>query len=286
MLDRKTRQDYQNTIDDFQYITNLAVKLSIETTGREVDSWREEYASYIFAKICMHAISLLKLRLKFPKSTTANIVSVWDISSIAVLIRSIIDSYYVFYYLSIDKCNKAELEFRYDLWNYHGECQRFDMLKRIKSKNPKLKELEKYIGTQKAKIVNSSFYKSIPSTRLQRDIRKGEVAILLSNSKLSERAGISPDYYKAEFNFLSAYIHGHPFAFTQLKLFRANDNESLSFVTNRFQVCTGYVCHAVRDFVKLFPDQIVNLDARSKELVDDWEYVFKNFNRLEKVTLK
>jgi len=279
MLDRKTRQDYQNTIDDFQHITNLVVKLSIETNGREVNSWREEYASYIFAKICMHAISLLKLRFKFPKSTT-NIASVWDISSIAVLIRSIIDSYYVFYYLLIDKCNKAELEFRRDLWDYHGEYQRSDMLKRIKSKNPKLKEIEKYRDTLKAKIVNSSFYKSIPRIDLQRDIRKGKVAILLSNSKLSERAGINPDYYKANFNFLSAYIHGHPFAFTQLKLFRANDNESLSFVTNRFQVCTGYVCHAVRDFVKLFPDQIVNLDARSKRLVDYWECVFRNFNRL------
>jgi len=277
MLDRKTRQDYQNTIDDFQYITNLAVKLSTETTGREVDSWREEYASYIFVKICMHAISLLKLRFKFSKSTTANIASVWDISSIAVLIRSIIDSYYVFYYISIDKCNKAELEFRRDLWNFHGKYQRFDMLKRIKSKNPKLKELEKYIDRQKAKIVNSSFYKSIPNTRLQRDIRKGKVAVLLSNSELSERAGINPDYYKAEFNFLSAYTHGHPFAFTQLKLFRANDNESLSLVTNILSVGTGYVCHAVRDFVKLFPDQIVNLDVRSKRLVDDWEYVFRNF---------
>lgn len=277
MLDRKTRQDYQNTIDDFQHITNLAVKLSTETTGREVDSWREEYASYIFVKICMHAISLLKLRFKFPKSTTANIASVWDISSIAVLIRSIIDSYYVFYYISIDKCNKAELEFRRDLWDFHGKYQRFDMLKRIKSKNPKLKELEKYIDIQNAKIVNSSFYKSIPNTRLQRDIRKGKVAVLLSNSELSERAGINPDYYKAEFNFLSAYTHGHPFAFTQLKLFRANDNESLSLVTNILSVGTGYVCHAVRDFVKLFPDQIVNLDARSKRLVDDWEYVFRNF---------
>lgn len=277
MLDRKTRQDYQNTIDDFQHITNLAVKLYIKTTGREVNSWREECASYTFAKICMHAISLLKLRFKFPKSITTSIDSVWDISSIAVLTRSIIDSYYVFYYLSIDKCTKAELEFRRDLWNYHGEYHRFDMLKRIKSKNPKLKELEKYIDTQKAKIVNSSFYKSIPSRDLQRDIKKGKIAILLSNSKLSERAGIDPDFYKAEFNSLSAYTHGHPFAFTQLKLFRVNDNKSLSLVTNIFQICTGYVCYAVRDFVKLFPDQIENLDVRSKGLVDHWVYEFRNF---------
>jgi len=78
------------------------------------------------------------------------------------------------------------LEFRRDLWDYHGEYQRSDMLKRIKSKNPKLKEIEKYRDTLKAKIVNNSFYKSIPSIGLQRDIRKGKVAILLSNSVESE----------------------------------------------------------------------------------------------------
>jgi hypothetical protein len=45
------------------------------------------------------------------------------------------------------------------------------------------------------------------------------------------------------------------------------------------QVGIGYICHAVRDFIKLFPDQTENLDARSKGLVNDWEFEFRNFNR-------
>lgn len=279
MLDRKTRHNYENTIDDFQHITDLARKLSIENTGREVDSWRAEYASYLFAKICGHAISLLKLQFTFSKSTTPDIAHIWDISSIAVLTRSIIDSYYVFYYLSIDECDKSESEFRRDLWNFHGACQRFDMLKHIKFGQSKLKEFEKSILTQKDKIMNSSFYQSISNKDLQRDIRKGKVAILLSNSELSKRAGINQDFYKAYFNYLSAHVHGFPYTFSQLKVFQANDSESLHLVTIMIQVGIGYICHAVRDFVKLFPEQTGNLDARSKRLVDDWECEFRNFNR-------
>lgn len=279
MLDIKTRHNYENTIDDFQHITDLAQKLSIENTGREADSWRAEYASYLFAKICRHAISLLKLQFTFSKGTTPDMAHIWDISSIAVLTRSIIDSYYVFYYLSIDECDKSESEFRRDLWKYHGACKRFNLLNGVKFGESKLEEFEKSIVTQKDKIMNSSFYQSISDTDLQRDIRKGKVAILLSNSELSKRAGINQDFYKAYFNYLSAHVHGFPYAFSQLKVFQANNSESLHLVTIMIQVGIGYLCHAVRDFVKLFPDQTQNLDARSKGLVDDWECEFRNFSR-------
>jgi hypothetical protein len=33
-------------------------------------------------------------------------------------------------------------------------------------------------------------------------------------------------------------------------------------------VCTAYICHAVRDFVKFMPDQEKFLDQRSKNLID------------------
>jgi len=282
VLDTKTKQNYKESIASFEHITNIAIKLSIETTGREVDSWREEYASYIFAKICLHAISLLKLQIRFTKSGATDISNVWDISSIAVLTRSIIDSYYVFYYLAVDECDMSELEFRRNLWEYHGEYQRLNMLNRIKSENPKVKDLEKYIEKLKKKIINNKFYKSISKTHLQQQIRKGNIAILLSNTELSKRAGINPDYYKSNFDYLSAYTHAYPFAHSQLKLFRANDNESLGLVTFIIDLCTGYVCHATADFINLFPDQERNLDRRSKILIDDWRYRFREINKPKK----
>jgi Family of unknown function (DUF5677) len=276
VLDAQYKQDYIDSIGDFNHITNLAAKLSIETTGREVDSWRVAEASYIFGKICTHAISLLKLQLSLPGDNTGTIVDVWDISSIATITRSIIDSYYVCYYLAIDECSKSELEFRRELWNYHGEYQRFDMLKRIKSKNPKFKEIERDIDSQRLKIVNSSFYQTITGTKFKRNIIDGKVAVLLSNTELSKRAGINPDYYKSNFNYLSAYTHAHPYAFSQLKNFRVDDNESLRLVKYIIDLATGYICYAVRDFIKLVPDQKKSVDSKSKNLIDDWEDIFKN----------
>jgi len=56
----------------------------------------------------------------------------WDISSPAILIRGLVESYLVFYYLCIDNISKEESEFRYKLWVYHSEKEREEMLKTIK----------------------------------------------------------------------------------------------------------------------------------------------------------
>ena len=185
------------------------------------------------------------------------------------------DSYYVLFYVAIDKCDEKELELRYNLWKYHGEKQRLDMLKLSKSTNPIIVELEKNVDTLKATLVKNSFYESL-GRDTKRQVKEGKKGILLSNTQLSERAGIDPNYYKAKFNFLSQYVHAYPFAATQLTTFRADDEESLVVVKSIIDNSTGYLSYAIRDFIKLVPDQAPKVDQRTKSLIGEWEYIFRN----------
>jgi len=269
------KQKYLSTLDDLEHITGTAMTLSLETQNREVDSRRKQYCSYIFGKLIMHAIAVLLVRPNIERQLDKYESDLWDISSLATLTRAIVDSYYVFFYLGLDQASEDELEFRFHLWDYHGEKQRFDMLKKLKSLDPSMGKLENEVGDLKNKVIQNTFYQSLDPTK-QRKIKKGEIAILYSNSELSDRLGINSDYYKAIYNDLSAYIHGYPYALTQLAVFRSNDDESLHVINTTLKVCVGYVSLAVRDFLEIMPDQDNNVDERAKDLIETWDYVFKN----------
>lgn len=242
---------YLENTNDLEHLAGIALRLSAETQEREVNSWRLEYGSYIFTKICCHAVALLQLKPHIGEPDPNYDMAIWDMSSLAVLARAIIDSYYVFFYLAVDGCDEDESEFRYYLWNYHAEKQRIDLINKVNPESPETANLERQVEGLKENLVGNGFYQAL-ETKLQRKIRKGEVAFSLSNTELSKRAGIHPVYYKSTFNFLSAYVHAYPFAATQLMAFRVDDDESIEVLTMIINYSIGYLCHVIRDFIRLF----------------------------------
>lgn len=268
---------YHASLQDFCKLSDLAISISKYTHGREVESWKLEYGSYTFTKICLHTVSLRKILPPMKSNSNNPGYEFWDISSIASLIRSIIDTYYAFYYLSVDERSDEEDLLRKLIWDYHGEKQRLDLLTKIRSSNPAVIELKSYTENLKKKIEENDNFKKLNSNQ-KKQIIKGKVALLLTNSEISARVGIDSNYYKANFNSLSAYTHAHPFAVSQLSNFRAGSNEALNLINSKLQTCTGYICHAVNDMVKLFPDQNTKIDHITFELIEKWKYIFKNFN--------
>jgi len=268
------KQKYLSTLADLQHITGIAITLSFETHNQKVESWREEYCSYIFAKICLHAQAVLQLSPDLEPRDRYEMES-WDISSIATLIRALIDSYYVFYYLGVDEVDDNELEFRSILWDYHAEKQRLDMLQSMQSKNSIISDIEHNVGNLFNKISEHEFYETLTKDK-KKKIKQGSLGILHTNSSLSKKAGIDPSYYKVEFNYLSSYVHAYSYAYSQLRDFRINDKSSLLLIKRNLDICTGYLCYAVRDFVSIMPDQENNVDKRAKDLIEIWEHVFKN----------
>jgi len=262
------KEKYVESIKDYEKLCNICIQLSINTHKRKVNSWREEYGSYIFAKIATHSIAILKLLPYSPLFELPKNFKVWDISSLAVLVRALIETYNVFYYLIMDEIDDIELDFRFIVWHLHSESERLRMLKSIGSINPAIKEIEKSIEVHKAKLLINSFYNSLASDERTK-YRKGEVGISLTNLQISERAGISRNYYRSTYKFLSSYTHTFPFSIQQVSVFKADDEESLSLIKGQADTASGYLSYAIRDFVKLFPDQEINITG-VKSTINIW----------------
>jgi len=263
---------YKKCIDEFTTLMNVVTTLSNDTHGRQVKSWREEYGSYIFTKLVFHSIALRKI---VPDLSPENKIIIWDIASIAVLARALIETYYVYYYIAIDEITGDEAEFRYNLWEFHSVTSRLNKLKKIKSKAPEIEGFKKQEHLYRQKLLNDRLFTAQPEKYKGR-ILNGDVAILLSNNELSKRAGIDPDHYKAKYNGLSSYVHTHPYCVSQLAAFHNINADTINLFKTTMDFCTGYLAYAIRDFIKLFPDQICHMNPEINKLVDTWTYIFSN----------
>lgn len=260
------KEKYLQSVKDLEQMVDTCINLSNNTHKREVSSWREEYGSYIFAKIVVHSIAILKMTPNSGLFEIPNNFKVWDISSLAVLLRALIETYNVFFYLIIDEVDETELEFRFLLWHLHSECERLRMLQSIGSTNPVIKNVEKDIEDFRTKLLNNDFFKR-KNSKERSPYRKGEVGIALTNSQISEKAGISVNFYKSAYKFLSSYTHTFPFSIQQIAVFKADDEESLNLINTIVETASGYLSFSIRDFVKIFPDQketIKDVDEKVK----------------------
>ncbi len=122
---------YLELLQKLQFLYDKSFNLSIRTSGSNDISFKEENAKNIFARIVLLTIAILRI-LPRSKYFYDKSLEFWDISSPAILIRGLVESYLVFYYLCIDNISKEESEFRYKLWVYHSEKEREEMLKTIK----------------------------------------------------------------------------------------------------------------------------------------------------------
>jgi len=268
---------YLEKLRTFEGLSRTAMNLSIATHGRMVTSWQKEYASYIFGKICVTAIAILKLLPKSSFYGAVNNIEFWDISSVCTLVRSLIDTYNIFYYLIIEKIDESESEFRFVLWKLHSESERLKMLRLVNSKRGELYGIQQNIEKLKKKIIKNKFYQNL-SYNKQKKLKSGKYGIFLTNSQISERAGVNPNYYKAIYKYLSSYVHTYPFSISQIAEFRAGDPKSLRLLETVIEFATPYISLSIRDFVKIFPDQSGKLSHQVVDTIKNWEYIVGNKN--------
>jgi uncharacterized protein len=268
-------KDYPSAVQMFETACKCASNLSAKTSGRQVPSWREQYASYIFARICTTSISILRTLPQSSLHTSPFSLSsaVWDLPSVCTLTRSLLETWLVFRYLIVETENSdEEADFRFALWHLHSECERLEMLQLIGSSNPRLSELQNEINQLRARL-----QATVPFSRLS-DKRKvkllsGDVEIPPVRVDVAKRAGICPEYYRAMYKYFSNHAHMHPFSVGQIATFRAGEESSTELMTTTVNRAIGILCFSIRDFVRLFPDQQEQLPSEIWNMLDFAEYI-------------
>lgn len=270
-----TSTKYEDAVKALESLFQFAITLSNNTQGRIVETRREEVASHLFTKICLHVSSILRLTPKSSYHDPQSKSEIWDYTSVAVLTRALMEAYYTFYYLVIDEIDESEIDFRFLLWDFHSENRRLEQLRLIGSKHPDLHELEKNAEALRNQLEQNPQFRSLEKD-LKKKVLKGDVPLLLSNIKIAEKAGISRNYQKVTYIYLSSYIHSYPFAISQIAALKGDTEKILELNKPILGYCLGHLCFSIRDFIKVVPDQQVYLVESVKDLINEWEYIFGN----------
>jgi len=272
-----TKDGYRHAYDEARTVLDEAIALSFKKHGRQSDNRRQHAGNLAFNIIVGHMHALLMLAPVGPLGGNAPHKELWNLTSMATLARSLVDAYYTMFYLAGDQITEEASAFRSLIWDYHNKKECLEMLCLVGSTSNELDKIEYEILSMKKSIETHGEYAS-QSKEIRKAIIKGKQPFIMTNSQLSEKAGISPKYYRLVFMFLSGFVHAHPFSMSHLSTFRAGDDASLNSMMQILRYGTSYFCFALRDFKKLFPELSSTLNKETDILIDEWIGVVSNYH--------
>lgn len=260
-------------VSDLDALCSCMMRISTETEGRPAD-WRMKHVSLVFAKLCATCISFLRLTPRSSFYAPSKDIQLWDLSSAASLCRNLIEAYYILVYVSGEPVNEESGRFREALWGYHAAFERHEMLRVALPDSKRLPETLAALEKRGTQLQQMRQFQSL-SPGYQERLLEGREFKLLSNIELTRIAGISENYYRTRYRYCSTFAHSSPFSISQLNSFRAGAPESERVLATLVGTATGYAAFAIRDFVRIVPDQEGRLDAKIKECISIWQETLK-----------
>ncbi len=273
MLNLEERENYIRKLNELEFLFNLGEKGSnkILEENPTFKHRRMAEGTFLFSKIFLHILSILRI---LPQSSFSKGISreIWDVSSIAVLSRAVIESYLSFFYLSIDDIPDTERELRFAVWDYYCDKIIVNSVKFINPNSPKLNEFKiRFTGLWKSfenqlnkfLIDNSNTEKEV-ADKIKK-IKKAKTFLILDKYKILSRAGIGEGYLKVTYNYLSQFIHSTSFALNTMR-FKPSDHELMIIFRMIVEHNINFTAYAIRDFFALFPQLNVIADEKYNKI--------------------
>jgi hypothetical protein len=180
---------------------------------------------------------------------------IWDVSSLCVLARGIIETYLALAYMIQGAQSQDEKEFRLLWWRWHENNERLWLLQMHGSKNPEVQNIRSRRDKAAARILAHRRYSKL-SKPLKNKFGKGDglvSALIETNLEVAASAGINRDQFKIAYKFLSQFAHSQPMAISIGGVSKANNQNLLEYFGLPLRYATSYLLFTIRDFVSMFP---------------------------------
>src|SRR5262249_29882874 len=108
----------EESVQTLEALCQCAVALSLRRQGPPTSEWQLLEGSTIFARNCLTCISLLRLVPISSFYRPVEKLDAWDLASVASLVRNIIETYFVLFYV-LEQVSESESRARQCLWRFH-----------------------------------------------------------------------------------------------------------------------------------------------------------------------
>ena len=202
--------DYNKSYVAFDNTLRKAVKLSRDCEGLPSPTGKHFYASVLFTRLCVSALSLQKLS---PAPSFLDRSVHWDYASVCSITRNIIECYLIFHYLCVQTVDDVEWEARWRLFNLHDCIQRTKMFASLDVTPDE--EAAKIIEITLDELKANTYFKGL-TNKQQRHFLKGNDALFMSQDQIVQSFNGDINEFRSLYRFLSNQVHTLPISFYRM----------------------------------------------------------------------
>jgi len=259
---------YPECLQQFDSLVSAATAVSQAAAGRRAESGSSWWASVLFTRLTTTSLSLLLMlpRNRFVQTAFDH----WDFAAIAAISRSLVESYFAFYYLCVDPIPQKEWETRWNIFNLHDCISRLQMFESLGSCDEECAEFRKQAEELRERLVKNTYFQSMPHKR-RNELLKGKVAYLVNQDELLERTGEDKNLFRLMYRFLSSYVHTFPTAFYRMG--EGDRGRGLESPIERDYICIAlefvspFLGRAIREMVEIFPNTRASIPEKLVSIV-------------------
>ena len=266
---------------DYSEITNKykALNRLIETLGLSIEDFKgsevtqsEQYAIMIGKKILNHCISVVNISKSqtyiFSNKTRVEFV---DFPSIAVITRSIVESYLAFNHIFINVKSDSESKFKWLVYDFAGYLERQTFKANLPA-NVLVKEQEaQAIVVLRKEIKANPHFQNFTSKQQKQLLERENWKLFNRWGDLAKAAGYNVESFNQTYKFLCSYVHSGRLSILQILDAHKHGNE-INLVNSNINTCCGALAKYINDLGSLIPSlkKIYEKDSLNKLTVDTW----------------
>jgi hypothetical protein len=255
-----TTEDINSNLRKLETLVVVANKMSGSLHGFCTSSYRQSFASIVFAKVVVQFSSFLVIVKSSQKQDSKNISFPIDIASAASILRSIVELYRVFYYGAIDEVADNEIELRHLKFKLKSTFDRKRIVENFSPLSSRENEgsnkggsLDKEIIMLKNEIKENKAFASLDKSRRDSCLNEHN-AMYLKNHEIEERAGLEKKSQDGMYTFLSSEVHANPLAIEQTVGAITNSEFAQLTLVLLLDYAIDYLKMYIRGMAKLFPE--------------------------------
>lgn len=214
-------KDYKKTIKSLNLVVRDCMVTSNLCAGIKSETSKHYYASLLFTQICNRSVSMMILA---PHSSWAKkkIGSLpceqWDFSTMAGIVRSILETRIAFFYLCTEQCSLEEWECRWNFFNLHDCKSRMHLFQNIPDNDRDLKGFAEQAKELRDRISTNEFFNNLDIKSDKRNsLLNGKTAYIYPMEEIAERFGVDLQEFRLLYKLFSSHVHCLPMSFYRMK---------------------------------------------------------------------
>jgi len=271
--DRNTPQSateyYWIELPKYVAAVDHAIATSQKIAKRPADSPRQYWASVLFTRLCSAATSALHLCPGSPENRNGKH---WDFSYLAPVIRSVVQTALMLFYLGTETIGEDESGARLLVMQLRECMERMHFFRNGGADRKKLEGFEHQASQLRSELKSNPYFARLPS-RLRRSIISGDRANILTDDQILDRLGVLDPQGRGLLRFCSSHADVSPLSYYRTgdkNRGRGEENEiDVHYTATAVAIAREFVQRADSDIELSFRDAPASSSVKKPPAVRD-----------------